>query len=178
MGSNVGASQLRALSPTNGEARDRTNVLTVDAAQARRVPGDLSLEELVLFVTRALTWRIRDPGESPLSPAKLRVLDRLRSEPILMGEVAAVMRLTKPAATLAIDQLEQDGLVVRMTDDSDRRRINVRLTRVGEERRVRLQEDHVARARAVLADYPDDDLVTLREVLLKLGEAAHWSGLE
>jgi DNA-binding MarR family transcriptional regulator len=93
-----------------------------------------------------------------------------------MGEVAEVMRLTKPAATLTIDQLEQDGLVVRATDESDRRQINVRLTRVGEQARAQLHEDHVARARAVLADYPDDDTEGLREVLLKLGEAAHWSG--
>jgi DNA-binding MarR family transcriptional regulator len=93
-----------------------------------------------------------------------------------MGEVAEAIRLTKPAATLAIDQLEQDGLVARTTDETDRRQINVRLTRIGEQKRSEVHEDHVARARAVLADYPDDDLETLREVLLKLGEAAHWSG--
>jgi DNA-binding MarR family transcriptional regulator len=95
-----------------------------------------------------------------------------------MGEVAALMRLTKPAATLGIGQLEKEGLVVRTTDELDRRQINVRLTRVGEQLRATLRKDNVARARAVLADYPDDDLVTLRDVLLKLGEAAHWSGSE
>jgi DNA-binding MarR family transcriptional regulator len=92
-----------------------------------------------------------------------------------MREVAEAMRLTKPAATLAIDQLEQDGLVARATDETDRRQINVRLTRIGEQKQTELHEDHVVRAGSVLADYPDDDLETLREVLLKLGEAAHWS---
>jgi DNA-binding MarR family transcriptional regulator len=137
---------------------------------------DLPLDELILYVTRSLTWRIRDPSEARLSPAKLRVLKRLQSGPISMGEVAEAIRLTKPAATLAIDQLEQDGLVARTTNETDRRQIDVRLTRIGEQKRSELHEDHVARAGAVLADYPDEDLEMLREVLLKLGEAAHWSG--
>jgi DNA-binding MarR family transcriptional regulator len=148
----------------------------VNEAESRRAAIDLPLEELVLFVICSLTWRIRDPGEPRLSPAKLRVLNRLLSGPIPMGEVAELMRLSKPAATLAIDQLEQEGLVVRTPDETDRRRIKVRLTRSGEQTRAELRKEYVDRARMVLADYPDDDLVTLREVLIKLGVAAHWSG--
>jgi DNA-binding MarR family transcriptional regulator len=147
----------------------------VDESKPPRSVRDLPLAELVLAVTRSLTWRIRDPSEARLSPAKLRILHRLQVGPISMRQVAEAMRLTKPAATLAIDQLEQDGLVARATDETDRRQINVRLTRIGEQKQTELHEDHVARARSVLADYPDDDLETLREVLLKLGEAAHWS---
>jgi DNA-binding MarR family transcriptional regulator len=147
----------------------------VGESKPPRSVRDLPLAELVLAVTRSLTWRIRDPSEARLSPAKLRILHRLQAGPISMREVAEAMRLTKPAATLAIDQLEQDGLVARATDETDRRQINVRLTRIGEQKQTELHEDHVARARSVLANYRDDDLETLREVLLKLGEAAHWS---
>ncbi|NAS25911.1 MarR family transcriptional regulator [Herbidospora sp. NEAU-GS84] len=59
----------------------------------------------------------------------LRCLSRLTARgPLTASELAAAAGLTGGAATTAIDRLERTGLVERVRDTDDRRRVHVRLT--------------------------------------------------
>ncbi|WP_062431481.1 MarR family winged helix-turn-helix transcriptional regulator [Herbidospora daliensis] len=62
----------------------------------------------------------------------LRCLSRLTARgPLTASELAAAAGLTGGAATTAIDRLEQAGLVERVRDTADRRRVRVHLTGKG-----------------------------------------------
>ncbi|TKK83781.1 MarR family transcriptional regulator [Herbidospora galbida] len=62
----------------------------------------------------------------------LRCLSRLTARgPLTASELAAAAGLTGGAATTAIDRLERTGLVERVRDTADRRRVLVRLTAPG-----------------------------------------------
>jgi DNA-binding MarR family transcriptional regulator len=50
-----------------------------------------------------------------------------------VGEVAAALSVSSAAATKAIARLEKKGLVTRSADMLDRRCVNVRVTRAGNE---------------------------------------------
>ena len=50
-----------------------------------------------------------------------------------VGEVASNLGVSSAAATKAIVRLERKGLVTRSTDMMDRRCVNVRITRAGNE---------------------------------------------
>ncbi|GCE16945.1 hypothetical protein KDK_07450 [Dictyobacter kobayashii] len=54
-----------------------------------------------------------------------------RREHWLVGEVASALGVSSAAATKAIARLERKGLVTRSVDMMDRRCVNVRITRAG-----------------------------------------------
>lgn len=76
------------------------------------------------------------------------VLDILRARgTCAMAEIADEVVIPPPTLTRAVDKLIADGLVHRLSDPADRRRVLARLTRRGE----RLHEE-VAAAMAFAAD--------------------------
>lgn len=69
-----------------------------------------------------------------VTPRQLEVLAFLaRREHWLVGEVASELGVSSAAATKAIARLERKGLVTRTVDMMDRRCVNVRITRTGNE---------------------------------------------
>ncbi len=72
-------------------------------------------------------------GESiGVTPRQAEVLTVLASrETWSVGEVASNLGVSSAAATKAIVRLERKGLVTRSTDMMDRRCVNVRITRAG-----------------------------------------------
>ena len=73
------------------------------------------------------------PGYANITSRQLEVLALLaRREQWLVGEVASVLGVSSAAATKAIARLERKGLVTRSVDMMDRRCVNVRITRAGD----------------------------------------------
>lgn len=67
-----------------------------------------------------------------VTPRQIEVLSFLsKKDHWLVGEVAAALDVSSAAATKAIVRLEKKGLVTRSIDIMDRRCVNVRLTRAG-----------------------------------------------
>jgi DNA-binding MarR family transcriptional regulator len=66
-----------------------------------------------------------------LGPADLRCLDWLVDGPKTAGALATATGLRPAATTALIDRLEARGLVERVRDESDRRRVLVRMTEAG-----------------------------------------------
>jgi DNA-binding MarR family transcriptional regulator len=66
-----------------------------------------------------------------LSFGRIRAIRRLARRPMPMGELASVMGIDAPYATVVVDDLETQGLVVRRPHPTDRRAKLVELTRKG-----------------------------------------------
>jgi DNA-binding MarR family transcriptional regulator len=109
-------------------------------------------------------WRRRVVGVTGLPFGRLRALRRLKDGPLALHELAAAMTVDAPAATVAVNDLERRGLVVREAHPTNRRVKLVSLTAAGRE--------VVARAKAVtdrppaaFAQLGADELATLARAI-------------
>ncbi|MFC7676588.1 MarR family winged helix-turn-helix transcriptional regulator [Mycolicibacterium sp. GCM10028919] len=112
-------------------------------------------------------WK-RDVIETSGLPfSRIRVLRRLARKAMSLREIAEATMMDAPAATVAINDLEDRGLVVRTPDPADRRSKLVSLTQAGYDVVARIDrvEDPAPPSIAALSD---DDLQALRDVLAKL----------
>ena len=75
-------------------------------------------------------------GEAGLSLAKLGVLNQLvqSGEALPLGRIAGRISCVKSNVTQLVDRLEAEGLVARVSDQSDRRCIRAAITEQGRER--------------------------------------------
>jgi DNA-binding MarR family transcriptional regulator len=99
-----------------------------------------------------------------ISFGRSRAVRRLARRPMSMSELAAVLEIDPPNATVLVDDLEALGLVRRRPHPTDRRAKLVEATRKG--------KDLARRADAILGTPPHalsalstDDLQTLRRIL-------------
>ena len=113
------------------------------------------------------------PG-SGLPPRMLEVLRHLAgSGPLTIGEQAAHLGIGRATATELMDRLEAKGLVERIRDERDRRRVFVWLTKEGQSRLEGLPDQH--RRDPFVAAVAALDVKTRRQIvsgLAKLLEAA------
>jgi DNA-binding MarR family transcriptional regulator len=99
-----------------------------------------------------------------MSFGRTRAIRRLARRPLSMGELAAMLGIDPPNATVLVDDLESQGLVRRRPHPTDRRAKLVEATRKG--------KALARRADAILATPPPalsalstDELEALRRVL-------------
>lgn len=113
------------------------------------------------------SWRraVVDRTELPFS--RIRILKRLSRSPMTVKQLAAAATIDAPAATVAVNDLEDRGLVVREVDPNNRRCKVVSLTAAGRDT-VRVIEAVRDPAPAGLAALEADDLAALRRILDKL----------
>ena len=112
-------------------------------------------------------WKRVVVDQSGLPFSRIRILQRLRRSPLTVKEVAAAATVDAPAATVAINDLEDRGLVVRQVDPENRRCKVVSLTDAGREMMAAIDavEDP---APDVLAALDHSELATLRALIDKL----------
>lgn len=113
------------------------------------------------------SWKRAVVEESGLPFSRIRVLRRLARQPMTVKEVALAATMDAPAATVAVNDLEQRGLVVRETVPDNRRCKTVTLTDDG--RAVLAAIEAIEDPAPPVFDALDDaDLAALRAVLAKL----------
>jgi DNA-binding MarR family transcriptional regulator len=88
-------------------------------------------------------WRRFQPQRQAISgsavtPRMLSCLRRLAAGPLTVGEQASHLGISHATATEVVDRLEAKGLVERMKDDGDQRRVFVSLTERGREQTAAL----------------------------------------
>ncbi|WP_405161972.1 MarR family transcriptional regulator [Nocardia sp. NBC_01499] len=112
-------------------------------------------------------WRRAAVERTGLPFSRIRVLRRLRAAPLTVKELAHAAAIDAPAATVAVNDLEQLGYVVREVDPTNRRKKLVSITTAG--RAV------LAKALATPDPAPDsvtalpaDDLRALRDILSRI----------
>lgn len=115
-------------------------------------------------------WKRAVVEQSGLPFSRIRILQRLRRAPLSVKQVAAAATVDAPAATVAINDLEDRGLVARQVDPANRRCKVVSLTDAGRDT-VRAIDSVRDPAPAILAALPDDDLAELRRILNKLADS-------
>jgi DNA-binding MarR family transcriptional regulator len=129
---------------------------------------------LRLVVTR-LSRQLRQRAEIGISPTQMSALAAIeRHGSMTLGELAAHERVQPPSITAVVTRLEEQGLVERRPDPSDRRVARVEATRDGHKlvARSRIRKDAELDRR--LGALTDDERATLADataILERLVEA-------
>ncbi len=110
------------------------------------------------------------PG-ADVTPRMLGVLHHLRaSGPLTLSELVTHLNLSKAATTELVNRLEAKGLVARMQDERDRRRVFIWLTDEGHERAAThprvLEDEALAQALARMQPAERAQLLTGLRALL------------
>ena len=113
------------------------------------------------------SWRRAVVEQTGLPFSRVRVLRRLGRQPMTVKEVAQAATLDAPAATVAVNDLEERGLVVRAVNPANRRCKTVSLTEAGRAVLAGIEAIDDP-APDVLAALDDDELRALRTTLVKL----------
>jgi DNA-binding MarR family transcriptional regulator len=112
---------------------------------------DFEITELagrLRLASARLHRRLRQEADTGLSPSQQSALGTIELRgPITLGDLAAAEQVTPPTITKVATRLEEEGLIDRAVDASDRRIIRVSTTREG---RRRLEHSR-ARRNAFLA---------------------------
>jgi len=123
----------------------------------------------VVFDNRDV-WRRRVVESTGLPFSRVRVLRRLAKRSMTAKEIAEAATLDAPATSVAVNDLERRGLVVRQTDPTNRRCKVISLTDGG--RRVVAGIDQVDDpAPPPLAALSQSELETLQAIFAKLSGA-------
>jgi DNA-binding MarR family transcriptional regulator len=112
-------------------------------------------------------WKRAVIEQTGLPFSRIRILNRLSRRPMTVKQVAHAAAMDAPATTVAVNDLEDRGLVVRETDPTNRRCKVVSLTDAGRE--IVQQIDTIDDpAPNVLGELDDAELKQLRSILTKL----------
>jgi DNA-binding MarR family transcriptional regulator len=112
-------------------------------------------------------WRRAVVDRTGLPFSRIRILRRLASQPMTVKEVAEAATIDAPAATVAVNDLEARGLVVRQPHPDNRRCKLVSLTEAGRDV-IAVLDDTDDPAPEVLATLGEEDLQVLRAILARL----------
>lgn len=112
-------------------------------------------------------WRRAVVERTGLPFSRIRILNRLARRPMSVKQIAQAATIDAPAATVAVNDLESRGLVIRETDPANRRCKMVSLTDAG---RDMVQTIHTTDDPApdVFAGLDEAELKKLRAILGKL----------
>jgi DNA-binding MarR family transcriptional regulator len=98
-----------------------------------------------------------------INRADLRCLDSLSTGPKSVGELSEAVALSSAAMTSLLDRLERKGLVRRVRDTRDRRKVRVEMTGRGQTEVAQLYGPLVAEGSVLLERYSDDELAMVRD---------------
>ncbi|MDT5057825.1 MAG: hypothetical protein QOF66_6191 [Mycobacterium sp.] len=112
-------------------------------------------------------WKRAVIEQTGLPFSRIRILKRLSRRPMTVKQVAHAAAMDAPATTVAVNDLEDRGLVVRETDPTNRRCKVVSLTDAGREmvQQIDTIDDP---APNVLGELDNAELKQLRSILTKL----------
>ena len=120
-----------------------------------------------LVIDNRETWRRTAAHRTGLPFSRIRILRRLARRPMTVKQIAEAATIDAPAATVAVNDLEERHLVARRTNPDNRRCKIVSLTDAGRNV-VGALEAIDDPAPAALAALSDDDLTVLLDVMNRL----------
>ncbi len=106
-----------------------------------------------------------------LNRTDLRCLDWLFDGPQTAGQLAEAIGLSSAATTTLLDRLEQRGLIRRVRDDADRRKVLAEMTELGYREAGQFYGPLAAEGQTMLARFSDDELQLLLDCLASTKEA-------
>ena len=154
-------------------------------AEWRAARPDLALDHADLLIRVIRLGGILDRELARLSQAygisagQFQVLAALRRrypQTASPSDLSRIAILTTGTMTVLLDRLEEKGLVRRLRDPNDRRRLEVELTPAGKDLIDRALEERVARLRALTAGMDANDCQAatraLRHLLAEIDDQA------
>jgi DNA-binding MarR family transcriptional regulator len=123
-----------------------------------------------LVIDNRDSWKRAVVEKTGLPFSRIRILIRLDRRPMSVKQVAQAATIDAPAATVAVNDLEARGLVVRETDPANRRCKVVSLTDAGRDM-VRQIDALPDPAPAILSSLAADELKALQGILDKLAHS-------
>ncbi|MEZ0342066.1 MarR family winged helix-turn-helix transcriptional regulator [Mycobacterium sp. pV006] len=124
---------------------------------------------VALVIEHRDTWKRAVIEKAGLPFSRIRVLKRLARTPMTVKQIASAATIDASAATVAVNALEERGLVVRQVDPDNRRCKQVSLTDAGRDLLRVIDEVHDP-APQVFSVLDADDLAALRRILGKLAD--------
>lgn len=103
-----------------------------------------------------------------INATDLECMGVIQRGPAAAGQLAAATGLTTGAITGVIDRLERAGFAKRTPDESDRRRVLVRMTPEAVARAMPLFEPMRRASAQVLSRYKDDELAVILDFLNRM----------
>jgi DNA-binding MarR family transcriptional regulator len=99
-------------------------------------------------------WKRAVVEQAGLPFSRIRILMRLNRQPMTVKQLAHAATMDAPATTVAVNDLEDRGLVIRETDPTNRRCKVVSLTDAGRDmvRKIDAVDDPAPNALAALGD--------------------------
>jgi DNA-binding MarR family transcriptional regulator len=123
----------------------------------------------LLGVGRRLKARL---PQGHLDPAMMFVLHHIQANgPLRVSELAGCMGLDASTASRHVRHLEDGGYLARTGDPGDRRASRVRLTPKGRGALARALRARAAVVDRAIADWPDEDRVTLASLMTRLADS-------
>lgn len=121
-----------------------------------------------LVIDNRDSWKRAVVEEAGLPFSRIRILMRLSRRPMTVKQLAHAAAMDPPATTVAVNDLEHRGLVIRETDPTNRRCKVVSLTDAGRAmvHRIDTVDDP---APDILAALDGTDLAKLHAIIDKLG---------
>ncbi len=142
------------------------------------VRDDATQSALHLFVvlmrcTNSITEQMRqEMARYDLSASEFAVLELLYHKgPTALGAIAERVLLTSGSMTYVIDQLEKQGLVMRVACPTDRRRMLADLTESGRAKIAALFPGHAERIRQIMSALSPPEQEQAARLLKQLGLA-------
>lgn len=113
------------------------------------------------------SWKRAVVEQSGLPFSRVRILRRLSRRPMTVKELAHAATIDAPAATVAVNDLEGRGLVVRQVDPANRRCKRVSLTDAGRAMVAKIDaiEDPAPEA---MANLDQAEIEALRRIVTKM----------
>lgn len=127
--------------------------------------------EVIPHLMRLIRTEMRQVGKSKLTVPQFRLLNKVSKQPMSNHELAEWMGVSAPTMSKMIDSLVNKGLLLRKSEGSDRRAIQVEATKKGHA----LSQDIRAAVRKQfserLAQIPENKLQVIEAGLLAMKEA-------
>ena len=136
-----------------------------DDASKERLRLWLRLLKVSRLVEGELRERLRDEFDSTLPRFDVLAALSRAEQGLKMSELSGVLRVSNGNVTGIVDRLVNDGLIVRVPVDNDRRATTVRLTKAGREDFARMAAAHEAWIDALLGDIDPADIPAINVVL-------------
>jgi DNA-binding MarR family transcriptional regulator len=171
------STSIRQLSPADANSGPAEQAATQLAATVAAVQAAKRVAHLFPEVYRRYHWAQRVQGaDLPVTRRALEVLQHLQaSGPLTVGEQAEHLGLRRNSVSELLQRLESKGLVARIRDERDERRVLVWLTDSGRDVVSRIGQvlapDLIAQTMATLS--PEDQAIVVRG--FELLASAHLS---
>jgi DNA-binding MarR family transcriptional regulator len=120
-------------------------------------------------VVRAFDDRLGEHGVS--TPRSKLLAEVARMQPVRLADLARAVGISQGTASTLVEALVRDGLIVRNTDDTDRRAIRLTTTQAGDEQARNWLTDYVDVAEDIFACFNSGEQRLLAQLLDRLAES-------